>query len=79
MADRKLIVQVIGDTRSLEKAFGRSTKQAQSFSVAMKGVGRSTSGFGRGLRPVRARCLRSVARSPSPPDRSSLALGWWLD
>jgi hypothetical protein len=39
MASRKLIVEIVGDSRSLERAFGRSELAARGFSGRMKGVG----------------------------------------
>jgi hypothetical protein len=35
MADRKLIVQILGDSRSLERAFGRSTRASKAFGDQM--------------------------------------------
>ena len=42
MADRKLIVEIIGDSRSLERALGRSSKATDKF-------GRDVGQAGRGV------------------------------
>lgn len=39
MASRRLEVEIIGDSRSLERAFGRSSRAGSGFSKALKGVG----------------------------------------
>ena len=45
MAERKLEVRILGDSRSLERAFGSSTRSAQKFERGMSGVGRAAAGL----------------------------------
>ena len=45
MAERKLEVRILGDSRSLERAFGNSTRSAQKFERGMSGVGRAAAGL----------------------------------
>src|SRR5262245_18593303 len=41
---RKLIVEVVGDSRSLERAFARSTRSAQKFDRTISGISRGAVG-----------------------------------
>lgn len=41
---RKLVVEIIGDSRSLERSFARSAKAGKQFGVSMTGIGRSIAG-----------------------------------
>src|SRR5262245_36260284 len=46
---RKLIVELVGDASSLEKAFAKSTKSAKSFDKATDKVGKSSRRMGRSI------------------------------
>jgi hypothetical protein len=45
VADRKLIVEIIGDSRSLERSFARSTASAQRFKVGIGTIFKGAVGF----------------------------------
>jgi hypothetical protein len=49
MAERKLEVRILGDSRSLERAFGRSSASARKFDRQMGSVGRATAGLAKGF------------------------------
>lgn len=49
MAERKLEVRILGDSRSLERAFGRSSASARKFDRQMSSVGRATAGLAKGF------------------------------
>jgi hypothetical protein len=49
MAERKLEVRILGDSRSLERAFGRSSASARKFDRQMGSVSRATAGLAKGF------------------------------
>ena len=68
MASRKLVVEIVGDSRSLERAFARSSKSARKFqaSIDRRNAVGSAAGFA-GL----GRSLSALARSPLASKRPS--------
>lgn len=49
MAERKLEVKILGDSRDLERAFGRASGSAKKFDRNMSGLGRAASGLAKGF------------------------------
>ena len=49
MAERKLEVRILGDSRDLERAFGRASSSARKFDRNMSGLGRAASGLAKGF------------------------------
>lgn len=49
MAERKLEVRILGDSRDLERAFGRASSSAKKFDRNMSSVGRAASGLAKGF------------------------------
>lgn len=45
MAERKLEVRILGDSRDLERAFGRASGSAKKFDRNMSGIGRAAAGL----------------------------------
>jgi len=45
MAERKLEVRILGDSRDLERAFGRASSSAKRFDRNMSGIGRAAAGL----------------------------------
>lgn len=49
MAERKLEVRILGDSRDLERAFGRASNSARRFDRQMSTVGRAAAGLAKGF------------------------------
>lgn len=49
MAERKLEVRILGDSRDLERAFGRASSSAKRFDRNMSGIGRAAAGLAKGF------------------------------
>ena len=58
---RKLVVDIVGDARSLERAFKRSARSAKTFDRSMTKTGRRSSRLRR-YRPARCRARDRLAR-----------------
>lgn len=49
MAERQLLVRIIGDSSSLERSFARTSRKTQELGVSMTALSKTTGGFSRGF------------------------------